>query len=116
MPVCRWVDEDKALLIFTDPKAAQHTLQAVTLNKDAEYSVRTFAESSDLSQSVAVSDLQPPKPRPLTTASVARRLIGSALNIKLQDKEEEKLIAAARRDIKAAEAHRRQMQDAIWGD
>ncbi|GAB4814721.1 hypothetical protein N2152v2_001767 [Parachlorella kessleri] len=119
-PLLRWVDDYRALALFANPREAQAALQAADSLQPTPsqpvYSLRAFADASALSRAVPAPELQPPKPRPLTTATVARRLIGGALNMRLRDREEEKVIQAARRDLKQAEVQRREKLDEAWGD
>ena len=112
------MDDYRALALFANPRAAQAALQAAGAAPDATCGarVRAWCDASQLSRAVPAAELQPPKPRPLTTATVARRLIGGALNMRLRDREEEKVLAAARRSLKAAEAQRREKLDEAWGD
>ncbi|BDA46925.1 probable coiled-coil domain-containing protein R3HCC1L at C-terminar half [Coccomyxa sp. Obi] len=75
-PVVRWVNEKTALAVFTNPVAARAALEA----SDGSYIMRPFSEACDASKAMPASELQPPRPRPKTSAAVARRLIGMALN------------------------------------
>lgn len=117
---CRWVDDYRALALFANPRVAQSALQAAACLEPSAaqpmFSVRPFADASALSRAMPAIELQPPKPRPVTTAAVARRLIGGALNLKLRDREEEQVLATARRDLKVAAAQRREKLDEVWGD
>ncbi len=117
---CRWVDDYRALALFANPREALAALQAAAGLQPAPnqpvYSLRAFADASALSRAMPAAELQAPKPRPLTTSTVARRLIGGALNMRLRDKDEERVIQAARRQLKEAEAQRREKLDEAWGD
>jgi hypothetical protein len=66
---------------------------------------------------VVDAELLPPKPRPATTAAVAKRLLSHALGMPgLRDKQGEKQLAEARRGARAARRERQQNADDAWGD
>lgn len=118
-PNIRWVDDQHVLLLFSDPVAARRAQQRWPA--DTKYTNRPFIEASAASKRMPVSDLQPAKPRPKTTTAIARRLIGSALNMSgaLRDRDAERELATQRRQQQGARQQRVQRQaqvDAAWED
>ncbi len=66
---------------------------------------------------VCVAELLPPKPRPKTTAAVAKKLLSHALGMpQLRDRQGERVLAQARKDAKQDRQARREAAAAAWGD
>ncbi|PRP79008.1 r3H and coiled-coil domain-containing protein [Planoprotostelium fungivorum] len=92
----KWVDETHLLVVFKSPSFAQDALKSL---KHADIKLRPFHSASEQSKSTYRAT-QPgyfayersSTPRPQTTTSVARRLIGNALSIEslLRDQDEKK--------------------------
>lgn len=110
----RWVDEQHALLLFSDPADVRQALKAWPPGLLVR--VRGFLEASPAARLLPPEALQPAKRRPRTTTAVARRMIGNALSMcvcvrccvddvyhrRLRDKGAEEELAAARRNKAAA--------------
>ncbi|CAK0785291.1 hypothetical protein CVIRNUC_008497 [Coccomyxa viridis] len=108
----RFVNDNTALAVFANPAAAS---EALSRAESGQYKVRPFSEATDASKQLPPADLQPPAPRPKTSAAVARRLIGSALgNATLRDKEGETSLRQQRKVSKDLKAERQRMADAAW--
>ncbi|KAL4855455.1 Serine/threonine-protein kinase EDR1 [Chlorella vulgaris] len=97
-PTLKWVDDCHAVVICSDPKAARQLLEAATSPSAApiDFQLRGYADAGSGTRKLPPSELQPPKPRPATSAAVARRLIGGALNMRLRDKDAEQQLVATR--------------------
>ncbi|KAL4452739.1 hypothetical protein ABPG75_008401 [Micractinium tetrahymenae] len=114
-PTLRWVDDYHAAVICCDPAAARQLLaSAAKACGAAEYKLRGYADAGSGTRKLAASELLPPKPRPKTSAAVARRLIGGALNMKLRDRDAEQQLSAARRQQREQRAEREKALDAAW--
>ncbi|CAG0890953.1 unnamed protein product [Darwinula stevensoni] len=112
----KWVDDTHALGIFDNPVkatealAVQHPLMKVRPLSKATQAAKNKAKK-------LAPFLQPMKPRPQTSAALARRLVGGALGVRipvpkqLQDQERKQLIEAKERKKQAA----RQREDAWEG-
>ncbi|GFQ99377.1 coiled-coil domain-containing protein R3HCC1L [Trichonephila clavata] len=110
----KWVDDCHALAVFTSPAIAN---QALLLT-------HPFVKARPLSEGLKESKAkarwcarhsEPPKPRPATTAALARRLVSGALGLKVQATKEQKELE--RNMLKNAREKRRQkakQQEAIW--
>ncbi|KAL4421016.1 hypothetical protein ABPG77_008853 [Micractinium sp. CCAP 211/92] len=114
-PTLRWVDDCHAAVVCCDPAAARQVLAAAAKAGDAaEYRLRGFADAGSGTRKLAASELLPPKPRPKTSAAVARRLIGGALNMKLRDRDAEQQLSATRRQQREERAEREKALEAAW--
>lgn len=111
-PTLRWVDDCHAAVVCSDPAAARQLLAAAA--KAGDYKLRGYADAGSGTRKLAASELLPPKPRPKTSAAVARRLIGGALNIKLRDRDAEQQLSAARRQQREERAEREKALEAAW--
>ncbi len=66
---------------------------------------------------VGCAELLPPKPRPKTTAAVAKKLLSHHLGLpQLRDRTAERELATARRAAKQERAQRQQDSSAAWDD
>ncbi|GFY75914.1 coiled-coil domain-containing protein R3HCC1L [Trichonephila inaurata madagascariensis] len=110
----KWVDDCHALAVFTSPSIANQAL----LLTHPFVKVRPLSEGLKESKAKArwcARHSEPPKPRPATTAALARRLVSGALGLKLQATKEQKELE--RNMLKNAREKRRQkakQQQAIW--
>ncbi|CAL8471544.1 g11086 [Coccomyxa elongata] len=112
-PVVRWINDNTALAVFTNPAGARAALEA----SNGSYSMRPFSEACDASKAMLASELQPPRPRPKTSAAVARRLIGMALNAPtLRDKAGEQQLREQRQNHQELRRERQKQVDASWND
>ncbi|KAK9820781.1 hypothetical protein WJX74_001929 [Apatococcus lobatus] len=113
-PVVRWVNDSTALVIFPDPRAAR---QALAEPPASAFTLRPFSQASSASKAVSPLELQPPRPRPKTSSTVARRMLAGALRQpSLQDKAGEQTLATDRAASKARRQERRHQLDAAWED
>lgn len=116
---CRWVDEQHAALVFENPHAASKALDAgpnSSCSAMHAYKLRPYREASAGTRALSSGDLAPAKPRPVTTAVVARRLIGNALSVKMRDKEEEAMLASARQALRQGQVQREAALESAWND
>ncbi|GAQ88225.1 hypothetical protein KFL_004110040 [Klebsormidium nitens] len=114
----KWVDDTHAVAVFRRPSAARAALDSIN---DSKFKLRPFAEASLSALRLPAEELQPPLPRPKTTARAARRLIASALD----DKNVKKAVRAMSNpsDERRLEAERKskrslthQLRADAWGD
>ncbi|KFM56871.1 Growth inhibition and differentiation-related protein 88, partial [Stegodyphus mimosarum] len=107
----KWVDDCHALAVFSSPSLANQALQ---LNHPF-VKVRPLSEGTSESKTKArlcARTLEPPKPRPVTSAALARRLVSGALGLRVQTSKEqrdvEKKLLTEARERKRLEAKQRQ--------
>lgn len=108
----RWVAEDRAVAVFSDPRTA------ASARVDLEgWKLRSFSEASLEARALPAAQLAPPTIRPKTSAAVANRLISSALGMpSVRNKVSEASLAAARKQ-KADDMQQRQAcLAATWDD
>ncbi|KAF8642176.1 hypothetical protein HU200_067439 [Digitaria exilis] len=107
----RWVNDTSALAVFRTPSAASEAQSCIP----PRYKVRSLKENDDLLTKIDGRDLEPPKPRPKTSARTAQRLIAHGMGLKqftnfgsdeLKKQEEER---------KSRIAARQAMRDEAWG-
>lgn len=107
----RWVNDSTALAVFRTPSSAKEAQACVP----PRYKVRLLKEDDDLLAKIDGRDLEPPMPRPKTSARTAQRLIAHGMGLKqftklgageLKEQEE-----ARRSRITARQAAR----DDAWG-
>jgi len=107
----RWVNDTSALAVFRTPSAASEAQSCIP----PRYKVRSLKENDDLLTKIDGRDLEPPKPRPKTSARTAQRLIAHGMGLKqftnfgsdeLKKQEEER---------KNRIAARQAMRDEAWG-
>ncbi|PSC74313.1 coiled-coil domain-containing R3HCC1L [Micractinium conductrix] len=113
-PTLKWVDDCHAAVVCPDPAAARQLLAAATARGGGEFQLRSYADAGSGTRRLPGSELLPPKPRPKTSAAVARRLIGGALNMKLRDRDAEQQLTAARRQQRQEREEREQAAEAAW--
>lgn len=107
-PTVLRVDDSKALLVCSDPKVARAAL--LKLGGDPSLCARGWGSASAAARKLPVRQLRPPTgsshARPATNASVARRLIGNALNLDLRDRDGERALEEERARSRATRAAR----------
>ncbi|CAL1264956.1 unnamed protein product [Larinioides sclopetarius] len=110
----KWVDDCHALAIFTSPALANQALQI----KHPFMKVRPLSEGIKESKAKArwcAHYAEPQKPRPATSAVLARRLVSGALGLKVQATKEQR--DHERSILKEAKEKRRlkaKQKEAIW--
>ncbi|KAI3419038.1 uncharacterized protein J3R85_013360 [Psidium guajava] len=77
--VIRWVNDTTALAVFRTPAIALEALSSIQF----PFTARILEEEDSLLSSVPATDLEPPKPRPQTSARTAQRLIAQSMGLKL---------------------------------
>ncbi|XP_051228528.1 uncharacterized protein [Lolium perenne] len=107
----RWVNDTIALAVFRTPSSASEAQACVP----PRYKVRSLKDDDDLLAKIDGTDLEPPTPRPKTSARTAQRLIAHGMGLKQftsinagERKEQEE---ARRSRITARQAAR----DDAWG-
>jgi hypothetical protein len=87
----KWVDDTHAIAIFMDADAAARAVAAKADDPAATVRLRPMSQATKQSRSIlkqlidsSLTSWLPPKPRPKTSTVVARRMLGSALGIKLK--------------------------------
>uniref|UniRef100_A0A453GU71 Uncharacterized protein n=1 Tax=Aegilops tauschii subsp. strangulata TaxID=200361 RepID=A0A453GU71_AEGTS len=107
----RWVNDSVALAVFRTPSSANEAQACVP----PRYKVRSLKDNDDLLAKIDGTDLEPPTPRPKTSARTAQRLIAHGMGLKqftTIDAGERKEQEEARRSrITARQAAR----DDAWG-
>lgn len=80
--------------------------------------VRPLAEATNSeSHRLPIEELLPPKHRPKTTATVARRLLSHALSLpELRDRQGERELREQRLARKEVKAQRQQQLESAWND
>ncbi|KAF8791386.1 Coiled-coil domain-containing protein R3HCC1L [Argiope bruennichi] len=110
----KWVDDCHALAIFTSPTLANQALQM----KHPFMKVRPLSEGIKESKTKArwcANHSEPQKPRPATSAVLARRLVSGALGLRVQATKEQR--DHERSVLKEAKEKRRlkaKQKEAIW--
>uniref|UniRef100_A0A0D9VAP4 Uncharacterized protein n=1 Tax=Leersia perrieri TaxID=77586 RepID=A0A0D9VAP4_9ORYZ len=109
--VIRWINDTVALAVFQTPSAANEAQSCIP----PRYKVRVLKEDDDLLTKNDGIDLEPPTPRPKTSARTAQRLIAHGMGLKQFTNfgsDELKKQEEARRSRIAA---RQAMRDDAWG-
>ncbi|XP_076313667.1 coiled-coil domain-containing protein R3HCC1L-like isoform X1 [Tachypleus tridentatus] len=110
----KWVDDTHALGVFASPLVASDVL---TIHNPL-LKVRPLSEATRESKHKAyrLSEfLQPPKPRPATSAALARRLVSGALGLKVQvSREQQKLEKAKLQEAKEKKRKAAKQRVDIW--
>lgn len=91
----KWVDDTHALAVFSSPIAASEALAAQTSLLKVRH-VSEASKQSKLKVKRCAEFLQPFKPRPQTSATVARRLVSGALGLPVRVQPEQR-----RRELQA---------------
>ncbi|XP_064465548.1 R3H and coiled-coil domain-containing protein 1-like isoform X2 [Ornithodoros turicata] len=97
----KWVDDTHALAVFSSPLAASEALAARTPLLKIRH-VSEASRQSKLKVKRCAEFMQPFKPRPQTSASVARRLVSGALGLRVQVQPEQR-----RRELQAIKEAKR---------
>ncbi|XXG62517.1 hypothetical protein AAC387_Pa05g0858 [Persea americana] len=109
--VIRWVNDTVALAVFRNPSIAREACNSI----HCPFVIRALDENDSLLSSVSAKDLEPPYPRPKTSARTAQRLIAQGMGRKLsrtfgssefKEQEEERRNRILTRQI---------MRDEAWG-
>ncbi|CAA6667629.1 unnamed protein product [Spirodela intermedia] len=108
----RWVNDTCALAVFRTPSFASRALST----SPCPFKVRMIEDNSDkILTQISAKDLEPPHPRPKTSARTAQRLIAQGMGLKLTGNfgsRELRIQEAARRDRIHA---RHGLRDDAWG-
>ncbi|TVU37000.1 hypothetical protein EJB05_18962 [Eragrostis curvula] len=107
----RWINDTSALAVFRSPSAAIEAQACIP----SRYKVRSLKEDDDVLTKIDETDLEPPKPRPKTSARTAQRLIAHGMGLKqfsnFDSGELKKQEEARRNRITARQA----LRDEAWG-
>lgn len=110
----KWVDDTHALAVFSTPFAAKEALGLQT----PLVRMRPVAEASKQSKmkvKTCGEFLMPYKPRPQTSASVARRMVSGALGMRMKvDDEQRKKELAMLRDAKGKRRSAAKQRADVW--
>ncbi|KAG0583244.1 hypothetical protein KC19_3G120500 [Ceratodon purpureus] len=120
----RWIDDTSAAAVFRTPALARQALAGI---RDPRFKVHKYTEAGaglGNSVSLSVTDLEPPAPRPATTARVAQRMIAGALsrqgissqNLRAKTKANAEQALAQEAERKQRLLNRQQLRDEAWGD
>ncbi|XP_030521019.2 uncharacterized protein LOC115734400 [Rhodamnia argentea] len=111
--VIRWVNDTTALAVFRTPAIALEALSSIQF----PFTVRILEEGDSLLSSVPATDLEPPKPRPQTSARTAQRLIAQSMGLKLPSS------SFGSRELREQEearkdriVRRHKLRDDAWGE
>ncbi|XP_030458572.1 uncharacterized protein LOC115679133 [Syzygium oleosum] len=111
--VIRWVDDTTAIAVFQTPAIALEALGSIQF----PFTVRILEEEDSLLSSIPVTDLEPPKPRPQTSARTAQRLIAQGMGLKLPSS------SFGSRELRKQEearkdriVRRHKLRDDAWGE
>ncbi|KAF8039615.1 hypothetical protein BT93_B1975 [Corymbia citriodora subsp. variegata] len=111
--VIRWVNDTTALAVFRTPAIALEALNSIQF----PFTVRILEEEDSLLSSIPAMDLEPPKPRPQTSARTAQRLIAQGMGLKLPPS------SFGSRELRKQEearkdriVRRHQLRDDAWGE
>ncbi|CAN7999499.1 unnamed protein product [Ixodes pacificus] len=85
----KWVDDTHVLAVFSTPFAATEALSLQTPLMKMRH-ISEASKQSKLKVKRCAEFLQPVKPRPQTSASVARRLVSGALGLRVQVEPEQR--------------------------
>ncbi|KAF5204645.1 coiled-coil protein [Thalictrum thalictroides] len=77
--VIRWVNDTVALAVFRTPSIALEACNAT----HCPFTVRCLSKDDSLLCSISIKDLEPPVPRPKTSARTAQRMIAQGMGQKL---------------------------------
>ncbi|XP_074371722.1 uncharacterized protein LOC141712616 [Apium graveolens] len=74
----RWVNDTVALAVFGTPSIAHEACNSL----ECSFKVHILDNNDDLLSSISPKDLEPPRPRPKTSARAANRLIANVMGLK----------------------------------
>lgn len=120
----RWIDDTSVAAVFRTPALARQALAGI---RDPRFKVHKYTEASaGLGNliSLSLTDLEPPAPRPATTARVAQRMIAGALSrqgissqsLRAKTKANAEQALAQEAERKQRLLNRQQLRDEAWGD
>uniref|UniRef100_A0A3F2YWY2 R3H domain-containing protein n=2 Tax=Anopheles farauti TaxID=69004 RepID=A0A3F2YWY2_9DIPT len=110
----KWVDDTHALAVFSSSKIAAEVLTTGLTFARVKPLAEATAESRTKARKCS-SSLQPYRPRPETCAAMARRMVSSALGVKLKTAPEER--ENERRVLREAKERKRlaaKQRDEVW--
>lgn len=111
--IVRREHSDIALAIFANPAEARSALQ----RSGPPFIMEPFTAKSKVFTKYTANELRPPRPRPETTAAVARRLIGHALdNKQLKKKASSRQERGLTAKHKARQEQRHGARASAWDD
>ncbi|KZV17413.1 hypothetical protein F511_09085 [Dorcoceras hygrometricum] len=109
--VIRWVNDTTALAVFATPSAALEASSSIQFS----FSVNVLDHSSELLSSIQPKDLEPPRPRPQTSARTAQRMIAQGMGIKLHSSFGSTELRKQEEARKNRILSRQSMRDDAWG-
>ncbi|KAM6576604.1 hypothetical protein CsatB_028441 [Cannabis sativa] len=112
--VIRWVNDTTALAVFRTPSIALEARNCIS----CPFRVYILDDNNDeLINTISPKDLEPPRPRPKTSARTAQRLIAHGMGLKLPS------ASFGSRELRKQEGDRRnrivtrqRLKDDAWGD
>ncbi|KAF4360309.1 hypothetical protein F8388_020600 [Cannabis sativa] len=112
--VIRWVNDTTALAVFRTPSIALEARNCIS----CPFRVYILDDNNDeLINTISPKDLEPPRPRPKTSARTAQRLIAQGMGLKLPS------ASFGSRELRKQEGDRRnrivtrqRLKDDAWGD
>lgn len=111
--VIRWVNDTTALAVFRSPSIALYACNCI----QCPFTVRVLDENDEFLSSIQDRDLEPPRPRPKTSARTAERLIAHGMGLKLPSKNfGSRELRKQEEDRKNRIVSRQHMRDDAWGD
>ncbi|XP_077230783.1 coiled-coil protein [Tasmannia lanceolata] len=109
--VIRWVNDTLALAVFRTPSIAREALSST----HCPFTVRSLDENDSLLSSLSTKDMEPPYPRPKTSASTARRLIAQGMGQKLSATFGSNELKKQEEERRNHILERQRMRDEAWG-
>ncbi|XP_072962866.1 uncharacterized protein [Typha angustifolia] len=107
----RWVTDTVALAVFGTPSVAHEALKTVP----SQYKVRFLDEDDILLADLNRKDLEPPYPRPKTSARTAQRLIAQGMGMRLSTNFGSAELRKQEEERKNRIVARHTMRDDAWG-
>ncbi|XP_062082480.1 uncharacterized protein LOC133788869 isoform X2 [Humulus lupulus] len=111
--VIRWVNDTTALAVFRTPSVALEAKNCIS----CAFKVYILGDDDELINSISPKDLEPPRPRPKTSARTAQRLIAQGMGLKLPS------ASFGSKELRKQEGDRRnrivtrqKLKDDAWGD
>ncbi|GAA0150022.1 hypothetical protein LIER_09052 [Lithospermum erythrorhizon] len=110
--IIRWISDTVALAVFKSPSLALEASKSMK----CPFTVRILEENDELLSSIPPKDLEPPRPRPKTSARTAQRLIAQSMGIKLPSTFGSSELRKQEEARKNRIVSRQHMRDDAWGD
>ncbi|XP_042476759.1 uncharacterized protein LOC122058235 [Macadamia integrifolia] len=107
----RWVHDTVALAVFRNPSIANEAVKSVC----CPFMVRQLNENDELLSSISTRDLEPPIPRPKTSARTAQRLIAQIIGQKLSPTFGSSELKKQEEARKNRIVTRQNLRDEAWG-